>query len=59
MQDLQSDQGFLLCPRKAFLQLGGGAKASPVIEDEEGWQKAWGVLRYEETVTGFREPLRL
>jgi len=27
LQDLQSDQGFLLCPCKAFQQLGDGAKS--------------------------------
>lgn len=27
LQDLQPDQGFLLCPRKAFLQIRGGAKS--------------------------------
>lgn len=27
LQDLQPDQGSLLCPRKAFLQLRGGAKS--------------------------------
>lgn len=27
LQDLQPDQGFLLCPREAFLQLRGGAKS--------------------------------
>lgn len=42
-----------------LLQLRRGAKSKSCRGGKESRQEAWGVLRYEETVTGLRDPLRL